>query len=155
MKLDIDTLRRAPAFAALSTEASQALALCFRGRRYAAGQVVFREGDPAASLLFVADGELEANAHVGGAPSRLGRIGSGQLVGESALIDATPRTATVTAARPSVVYEIGEESVEILRRAAPTAARALTGAAIVGVVRHLRHLQQRIERELDRVGAMP
>ena len=155
MKLDPDLLRRAPAFAALSSSSREALALCFRERRYAAGEVVFREGDPAASLLFVAEGELEARQHAGGAQSRLGRIGPGQLVGESALVDPTPRAATVTAVRTSTVFEIGDEAVEILRRNAPAAARALTGAGIAGVVRHLKHLQQRLERELDRVGALP
>ncbi len=155
MKLDPDTLRRTPAFAALPAAAREALAMCFRERRYAAGEVVFREGDPAASLLYVAEGELEARQHVGGAPNRLGRIGPGQLLGESALIDPTPRAATVTAARAAVVYEIEEEALEILRRNSPAAARALTGAAIAGVVRHLRHLQQRLERELDRAGALP
>jgi CRP-like cAMP-binding protein len=155
MKLDPEMLRRTPAFAALHPAAREALALCFRERRYAAGEVVFREGDPAASLLFVAEGELEARQRVAGTASTVGRIGPGQLVGESALVDPTPRAATVTAVRASTVFEIGEEAVEILRRNAPAAARALTGAAIAGVVRHLRHLQQRLERELDRVGALP
>jgi len=156
MALDPETLGRAPAFAALPEDARRALALCFRGRRYAAGEVVFREGEPASSLFFLADGELVVSARgPGGAPRQLLRIGSGQLVGESALIDPTPRRATLTAARPSWVYEIGDDSIDILHRNAPAAARALTGAAIGGLARRLRQLEQRVERDLERMSALP
>jgi CRP-like cAMP-binding protein len=155
MRLDAEMLRRTPAFAGLAPKAREALAMCFRERRYAPGEVVFGEGEPATSLLLVAEGELEARQRVGSAASSLGRIGPGQIVGASALVDPTPRAATVTAVRATTVFEIGEDSVEILRRASPAAARALQGAAIAGMLRHLRHLEQRIERELDRVGALP
>jgi CRP-like cAMP-binding protein len=155
MPLDADTLRRVPAFASLSNEACAALGLCFRGRKYAAGETVFREGEPGASMLLCASGELSAAARAGSGSRRIGRVGPGQLVGEAALLDPAPRTATLTAVRPSEVWEIGDDAIEILRRASPAAARALTAAAIGGVVRRLRQLEQRIERELDRVGALP
>ena len=156
MALDPDTLSRAPAFAALPEDARRALALCFRGRRYAPGEVVFREGEPASSLVFVADGELSVTVRAaGGGTRQLMRLGKGQLVGESALVDPTPRRATLTATRPSWVYEIGDDSVEILRRNAPAAARALTGAAIAGLSRRLRQLEHRIERELERGSPLP
>ena len=155
MALDPDTLGRAPAFAALPADARRALALCFRGRRYAAGEVVFREGDPAVSLLLVGDGELSVTVRAGSASRQIGRVLPGQLVGEGALVDPTPRRATLTATRASWVYEIGDDSVEILRRNAPAAARALTGAAIASLARRLRQLEQRIERDLEHVGALP
>lgn len=155
MALDPDTLSRAPAFASLPEDARRALALCFRGRRYAPGEIVFREGEPASSLVFIADGELSVSVRAGSSTRQLRRLGKGQLVGESALVDPTPRRATLTATRPSWVYEIADDSVEILRRNAPAAARALTGAAIVALTRRLRQLEQRIERDLERASALP
>ena len=155
MRLEPDLLRRAPAFAALPADAHEALVLCFRERRYAPGEVVFAEGDPAVGLHLLAEGELTVSVRTGGVSRRIGRILPGQLVGEAALIDPTPRPATVTALRASVVYEVGEEAIEILRRAAPAAARALIGAAIAGVARRLSTLEQRIERELDRIASLP
>ena len=113
------------------------------------------EGEPAASLLLLAEGELSVSVRAGGATRRTGRIGPGQLLGEAALIEPTPRSATVTASRPSTVYEIGEDSLEVLRRASPAAARALTGAAIAGVARRLRKMEQRLEQELERMAALP
>jgi CRP/FNR family cyclic AMP-dependent transcriptional regulator len=154
MKLDAGILQRAPAFASLPPEAFGALALCFRGRRYAPGEPLFREGEPGHSLFFVADGELVVTMRAGGAPRAVGRIGPGQLVGEGALIDPAPRTSTVAAARASTVHELGEDALEVLRRASPAAARALLGAAIGGVVRRLHRLERRIEQELDDAGAL-
>ena len=82
-------------------------------------------------------------------------MGAGQLLGEAALIDHAPRSATVTAARPSEVWEMDDDAIDILRRASPIAARALLGAAIGGVVRRMKQIEQRVDRELDRVGALP
>jgi CRP-like cAMP-binding protein len=155
MKLDADTLRRTAAFAALPLAAREALVLCFRERRYAPGEVVFSEGEPASSLYLCAEGELETRQRGAGASAWLARIGPGRIFGASALIDPTPRAASVVAVRPSVVFEMGEDAVETLRRNAPEAARALRAAAIASVVRQLRQLQQRVERELDRAGALP
>src|ERR1700679_1075497 len=98
MALDSDTLSRAPAFAALSEDARRALALCFRGRRYATGEMIFREGEPASSLLFIADGEVSVSVRSGSGTRQIRKLGKGQLVGESALVDPTPRRGTPAAA---------------------------------------------------------
>jgi CRP/FNR family transcriptional regulator len=155
MRLDPDTLRRASPFAKLAPDALRALTLCFRERRYGTNDVVFREGDPAAGLLFLADGELAASQRVNGAERGVGRIVAGQLFGETALIDPTPRVATVRAVRISIVFEIGDDSVGILKRAAPSAARALVAASTAAVARRLRRLEQRVERELERGMVIP
>jgi len=111
MALDPESLGRASAFAALPQDARRALALCFHGRQYAAREVVFCEGEPASCLLFIAEGELVVSARArGGGTRQLLHIGSGQLVGESALIDPTPRQAALTS--------------DILQRNAPAAARS-------------------------------
>ena len=54
-----------------------------------------------------------------------------------------------------MVFEIGDDSVGILKRAAPSAARALLAAAVAAVARRLRRLEQRVERELDRGMGLP
>jgi len=155
MKLDPDALRRLPPFATLPPDALEALVLCFRERRFATGELVFREGDPAAGLLFVAQGELSVSAHEGGAVVSRGRVRAGEILGETALIDPSPRPISVKAERSSILFEIGEDSVTILRRSAPAAARALTTAAIVGVTRRLRRLSRRVEQALEREGLLP
>jgi CRP-like cAMP-binding protein len=151
MRLEPDLLRRVPAFAALPTGACEALAICFRERHYVAGDVIFREGDPATSMFLVATGELTLTAPMG-AIRHARRVGPGQLVGEDALIDPAPRWGRAEATRASTVFEIGDDALETLRRAAPEVACALVGAAIAGVARRLRQLERRVERELERGG---
>lgn len=145
MRLDPDLLRRAPAFEALAPAALDALALCFTMRRYAAGEVVFREGDPATTLFFVAAGQLSAGSR-GGVTTPLP---AGRMFGEGALIDPAPRTATVKAVTASTVFELTEGALDTLRRVSPSAARALIGAAIASVARRLRVLEQRVERSME------
>jgi CRP-like cAMP-binding protein len=151
MRLDPDMLRRAPAFASLPFDALEALALCFTMRRYAAGEVVFREGDPATTLFFLADGMLS----VAGRGLATTSVPAGRLFGEAALIDPTPRPVTVRAAVASTVFELTEGALDTLRRACPPAARALRGAAIGAVMRRLRVLEQRVERSLESAGSLP
>ena len=155
MRLEPVTLRRVAAFATLPDEDCTALARCFGGRPYATGELVFREGDPAASMLFVAEGELTVSARVGSSTHQLERVGPGQLLGEAALIERGTRLATARAERPSSVYEIDQDGLESLRRASPAAARALTGAAIGDLVRRLRQLEHRVEHEIERGGLTP
>jgi CRP-like cAMP-binding protein len=139
-------------FESLSLADREALALCFTGRRCAPGEVVFREGEPSASLFLVGEGSLVAVSRAGGAPREVERYAAGQVIGETSLVDHAPRLATVSAVGQAVVYELAEDAVAALRRNAPAAARALSGAAIRGLVRRLRHLEGRLDRELERAG---
>jgi len=173
MRPDADTVGRAAIFEALGPADRRALALCFRGRRYAAGEVVFREGEPGHSLLLVAEGMLaavrsgagmtgpQAARDPGGLAARapmareIGRYGAGQVLGASTMVERAPRPATVTAVVPSVVHELDADTVSLLRGSAPVAARALTAAGLRSLLLKLRQLEHRIERELDNDGAGP
>jgi CRP-like cAMP-binding protein len=154
MRLEPDLLRRVPAFAPLSTSACEALALCFHGRPYARGAVIFRKEDPATSMFFIASGEVTLS-HGVASTRESGPVAAGQLLGVEALIDPSPRWANAEAAQASVVFEAGVDTLEILRGAAPDAARALTGAAISSVARRLRQLEKRVLQELERGGPLP
>jgi CRP-like cAMP-binding protein/Zn-dependent protease len=68
-------------------------------RRFPAGAVVFREGDPADGYYIVRDGEAEVSA--GGTAIR--RLKRGDGFGELALLFGLSRTATVTAATDLVL----------------------------------------------------
>ncbi|MCR2747407.1 cyclic nucleotide-binding domain-containing protein [Limnobacter parvus] len=63
----------------------------------AAGQELFREGDDPCGLYVLLQGQLSAWQHTGNTSERLMRFCPGSLVGEMALIDNKPRSATVRA----------------------------------------------------------
>lgn len=84
-------------------------------RRYAAGDNVFCEGDFPRSLFVVVRGELDV---VRGRRRlrRTDRLGPGELLGESELRRASPRTATVRARTTAELLEIDRGTfLDILR----------------------------------------
>jgi len=66
-------------------------------RRYAANEIVFREGDAPDHLYLIRSGSVTVSKEVGGRDVVLSYVSAGNYVGEMALINDTPRTATVQA----------------------------------------------------------
>ena len=63
------------------------------GQRFPAGQYVFKAGDPGESMYVITEGEVD----VLDGSTVLDTIGPGSIVGELALIDDEPRSASVRA----------------------------------------------------------
>jgi signal transduction histidine kinase len=61
------------------------------------GRVIIEEGSDSEEMYIVVDGQLVVTKQSGGKEVELGRIGPGDVVGEIALLDQAPRTATVSA----------------------------------------------------------
>jgi CRP/FNR family cyclic AMP-dependent transcriptional regulator len=77
------------------------------------GQVLFREGEPGQHMYIVRSGKLELR--VGG--RKLEAVGPGGLVGEMALIDPAPRSATAVARGQSSVAAVDADTFgELVQR---------------------------------------
>jgi signal transduction histidine kinase len=61
------------------------------------GKVIIEEGSDSEEMYIVVDGQLVVTKQSGDKEIELGRIGPGDVVGEIALLDDAPRTATVSA----------------------------------------------------------
>ena len=72
---------------------------------YAAGDVVFRAGDPGTKMYVVLEGRVSIEIH----GKRVLEAGPGELVGEMALIDATARSATTTALEATKLAVVDEK----------------------------------------------
>jgi len=86
-------LRQNPLFAPLPLTALDRLVESLIPLEYAPGDVVMRKGEPGEHYLLIAEGEVEVSDD----ENVLRRCGSGDGVGEIALLHRVPRTATVTA----------------------------------------------------------
>ena len=86
-------LRRNPVFAPLPLTALDRLAESMVPVSYSESEVVMREGDPGDGYVLIEDGEVEVSAD----GQSLGTCGPGDGVGEIALLQRVPRTATVVA----------------------------------------------------------
>lgn len=93
-----------PLFAGLPAAVLDELARDSRLRRYPAGQVLWNEGDPGEALLVLEEGQLRISRFTGaGAEIVLKVEEAPAAVGELALLDGAPRSASVIAQRAVVV----------------------------------------------------
>ncbi len=77
----------------------------------AAGEVLFREGDAPTTAFLVESGEIEISLLQRGRRLVLSRLGAGDLLGEMAVMDDAPRTATATAVTDCILISIDREQI--------------------------------------------
>jgi len=88
-------------------------------RHYLAGEIVFDEGEVGEGVYIVISGKFSASRKGVLKKKRLGEIYPGECFGEIALLQATPRLATVVAAEPSVALAMFRPELERLAEARP------------------------------------
>lgn len=93
-----------------------------------AGELVFREGDAPTSAYLIEAGRIEILTQQGEEAVVLGRLGPGDLLGEMAVIDQSPRTATARAITDCTLTVLGREQLnERLENADPIVRALLRG----------------------------
>lgn len=79
-----------------------------------ADTILFNEGDPGDALYIILQGEIEVLQVFDGALIHLTTLLPGEYVGEMALLDDSPRSATVRAARDSLLLAIFKKDLRDL-----------------------------------------
>jgi len=64
------------------------------GREYQAGEVLFREGESGDVMFVIQSGAVRITKEVGGEERVLATLGPGEFLGEMAILNGKPRTAT-------------------------------------------------------------
>ena len=75
-------------------------------RRLQAQESLFHQGDPGDSLYIIVTGEIRI--HIEG--DQLNRLSDGAVVGELAVLDGEPRSASATAVDETILLKISQES---------------------------------------------
>ncbi len=96
--------------------------VCIR-RDVADGEIIARQGDDADSMHFILEGRIGVIAGEGGV--RLRSLGRRTIIGEMGLIARRPRSATIRAERPSLLYELRLSEFDALQRDNPALSQAL------------------------------
>jgi EAL domain-containing protein (putative c-di-GMP-specific phosphodiesterase class I) len=73
--------------------------------------VLFREGDPADCAYIIEQGRLQVSVHKDGEDIPIATLGPGDIFGEMGIIDASPRSATVTALETCVLTTVSRSSL--------------------------------------------
>lgn len=84
----------------------------FTARAYAAGEEIIREGETGDTAFILVDGQCEVVQGHGAHRRSLRYMGPGEVFGETALLTAGPRTATVLAISDVTVMVVTNESLE-------------------------------------------
>lgn len=97
----------------------ETLQLYLHERHYLAGEIVFDEGEEGEGVYIVISGKFSASRKGMLKKKRLGEIFPGECFGEIALLEASPRLATVVAEEPSVVLAMFRPELERLAESRP------------------------------------
>lgn len=142
--LTVEQLRALPVFAGYGTEDLELLVHIATMRAFTAGEVLMRQGAEGESCFLVASGHVSVTRTDTSTP--LASLGPGALVGQLALLDRAPRSATVTATSDAVALEIrGDAFGNLLRASSPLALRFQWQVALAGV-KQLRDATRRLAR---------
>lgn len=116
-----------------------------REQEYAAGDVIFREGDSGDGMYIIKSGLVEITSIVEhGEPRQLSRFGPGEHFGEMAVLDDAPRSASARAAEPTSVYFIERDALLAMIERMPGLALRITRE----ISRRLRDFNQQYVREV-------
>ena len=110
MTTNAEALRTIPLFRGMSDHSIDVIADIVREARFQAGSSLVREGDAGDSFMIIREGS--ATVDQGGRILR--ELGPGDFLGEIALIDGGPRTASVSATEPVEALVIDRAGFERL-----------------------------------------
>ena len=126
----MDFIREIPLFASLPESALESIAARVRARDVAAGDWVFREGDPGAGLYVLRTGRLDVLREAGDAEIMIRTLSPGAVLGELAVLTDAPRSASVRARRDSNLLGLSNPAFLELLEDADFAVALTTALAI-------------------------
>lgn len=130
------SLRDVPLLARLSEADLRALASRGRARSYRAGAVLFREGDPGDALFVVVEGDVRVVVlSAAGGEATVALLGPGEFVGDLALLDGRPRSASAIAHRAAKTLVVTRDDFRRWLSERPKASFALLEALSLRVRR--------------------
>jgi len=126
-----DFLKNSFSLEGLSPDLAQELAGLARSMSINAGAILFENGDPGNGCYAVLEGSLKVSIlSIDGDEQLLAVLGPGDLVGELALLDGRPRSATVSALKAAELAFIDKAAFERFADANPAVYRHML--SIVG-----------------------
>ena len=110
-------LRSVPLFSSLSDAELDLVGQSARQVRYPGRSVVFHEGDPGDFMLVLLTGRVKVSlVGEGGKEITLRQLGPPSFLGEMALLDGSPRSATVTTLEKTTCVMLGrDEFLNVMR----------------------------------------
>ena len=127
--MDTDVLRRAPLFASLDDEAFAALTKEITEVDLSRGATLFHEGDPGDQLYFIVSGKIKLGRTASdGRENLVAVMGPGEIFGEMALFDPSPRSTSATAVSETRLAGLKHENLRKVIQHSPEVSAQLLQA---------------------------
>jgi len=143
--VNLELLRQSPLFAGLRTEDLDWLNSQSEIVTVSAGELLMKQGDPGDSAYLILDGEFEVLLRSGEQEVPIAVRGGGDVIGEMALIDMAPRSASVRALQEGHLMRISQPIFERLLTSSPAVVMSVL-STVMGRLRNtesaLRHQEK-------------
>ena len=153
----IDVLKEVPIFEELNNREIQNIARIAYQRYYSAGEVIIHEGQNAAGMYIMVDGQAEVTkALEDGTILHLTTLENSGLFGDVGLLDSSPRTATVKAARDSsIIGFFRPELLELMNSNPRLASKVIfkLGQILTARFRFIHNEFEKAQEEIGRLKA--
>ena len=134
-------LREIPMFSKLSPEDLEKIAEIAQEQLFLSRAVLCREGDPGNTLFIIVSGRVDVIITAGKKENIIASRGPGEFVGEMAILESMPRSATLRARGEARVLVIDGESFNAILLDRPEVAVSV-----------LRHMSSRVRQLNERIG---
>jgi hypothetical protein len=120
-------IRQVPIFSELAADDLEELAMIVEERRIDPGKDLFKEGDPGDAVYLIVKGSVRVFTGGDGVrPERLlSELGAGACIGEMAVLDASPRSATVRALERTRTLRVPGEGFKRVMSERPEMSQAI------------------------------
>lgn len=147
MSISVSLLRSFPSLAEFTEEDLKTLISVAREKPCAPASWVAQEGQPGASCFLLVSGALDIIKAGSEGARLLATMQPGALVGQVALVDKQPRSASIRAKGQTVVLELGRDDFERLLKAnSPLALKFQEQIAVAGI--------RQLRTGLDKLAAL-
>jgi hypothetical protein len=111
---ELIALKRVPLFSNLTLEQLSAIDRIMVTRHYHKGETIFRKGDVGAELFVVLEGEIRIHLDRDGQEVTLARHGPSMVLGEMAVFDEQPRSASAEASQDTSVRVLRRDRLQVI-----------------------------------------
>jgi len=111
----VDILKKIPLFSTLGKRELKTISKFAHERTFETNEFVFRTGQPGAAMFIIKEGEVKIVKEISGKKHiEIIKLSSGNIFGELALLDSSPRSAGAIVSTPTKVIAIFREDLNKL-----------------------------------------
>ncbi|MGE3273405.1 MAG: cyclic nucleotide-binding domain-containing protein, partial [Chloroflexota bacterium] len=144
---DAAALARSVLFSDWPPDMLATAAVRFRARPVEAGDVICVQGEPGDEMYVVDSGRYSVEASLSGRTTPLAEFGPGAIFGEIAVVTRRPRSATISALTPGLLWALSRSDFQDLVQQRPNlgvVAGRLAAARLLDTERHLANEPQTV-----------